>query len=122
MLGFHVSVYRQADGGAAPATEKSREGTRLAVWQTGLGGLGWLEELTKAGKALVLSRTGYPTRYTGTAEHIIPGFATEARDTWVSGPSDVLTAKWDGQTVTDAAAVAACAPGEWLLVEAWDES
>jgi hypothetical protein len=31
MLGWHVSVYRQTDGGASPAAFESPEGTRVAV-------------------------------------------------------------------------------------------
>jgi hypothetical protein len=60
MLGWHVSVYRQKDGGSSPATFPTPEGTRLAVWQTGIGGLDWLDELVKAGKAIDLGGNGYP--------------------------------------------------------------
>lgn len=125
MLGWHISVYRQTDGGALPATKESAEGTRLAVWQTGLGGLDWLDELVKAGRAVYLGGNGYPFRYTATAGHLIPRVVDEppgAHRVWVHDSDDILTEKWEGRTVIDHAAAAACQTEEWLLVEAWDES
>ena len=125
MLGWHISVYRQRDGGAAPATAGSPEGPRLAVWQTGVGGLDWLDDLAKAGKAINLGGNGYPCRYTATAEYIIPQIVEMppgARTHWLREASDVVTGKWEGKTVVDRAATAHCRPDEWLLVVAWDES
>jgi hypothetical protein len=125
MLGWHISVYRQPDGGASPATFDSSAGTRLAVWQTGLNGLEWLEELVKAGKAMDLGGNGYPRRFTSTAEHLVPRIIEQppgARSVWVSQAGDILTDKWEGKTVIDRAAAEQCPLDEWLLVEAWDES
>jgi len=87
--------------------------------------LRWLNELVKKGQAINLGGDGYPCRYTARAEHLIPpilGGPPEARGTWLFGVHDVVTEKWAGRTVTDRAVVGACAPDEWLLVEAWDES
>ena len=125
MLGWHISIYRQTDDGALPATAESLTGTRLAVWQTGLGGLDWVRELLKAGKAIDLGGQGYPCRYTATAENLIPRIVDEppgARRIWTSGVNDILSEKWEGKTVIDRAAAAACRGDEWLLIEAWDES
>jgi hypothetical protein len=125
MLGWHISVYRQEDGGAAAATAGSSRGTRLAVWQTGLHGLEWLDELVKSGKAINLGGNGYPLRYTATAEVLVPRIIEkppEARTPWTSGAGDILTDKWEGKTVIDCAAADECRSEEWLLVEAWDES
>ncbi len=125
MLGWHISVYRQPDGGRLPATAKSDQGRRLAVWQTGLGGLEWLDELVKAGKAVNLGGDGYPCRYTVTAENVVPRVVDTppgARTTWASGADDVLGRNWEGRTKVDRAAAKSCRPDEWLLVEAWDES
>jgi hypothetical protein len=97
----------------------------LAVWQTGLGGLAWFSELVQQGKAIDLGGNGYPCRYTATAEHLIPRILEQppgARDTWVYEAGDILTEKWEGRTVIDRAHAESCSPGEWLLVEAWDES
>ena len=125
MLGWHISVFRQTNGGASPAIAESQHGARLAVWQTGLGGLDWLEELVQAGKAISLGGSGYPCRYTATAEHLIPRIIETppgARTVWVCGAGDIITDKWEGKTVIDREAAAQCHPSEWLLVEAWDES
>jgi hypothetical protein len=125
MLGWHVSVYRQADGGGSPATFSTPEGTRLAVWQTGIGGFDWFNELVKAGKAIDLGGNGYPCRYTVTAEYLIPQISDAppgARDNWLCEAGDVITDQWEGKTVVDGAAVTQCRLDEWLLVEAWDES
>jgi hypothetical protein len=125
MLGFHVTVYRQTDDGASAATFESAEGPRLAVWQTDVYGLDWLDELVKAGKAIDLGGTGYPLRYTATAQYLVrplldgpPG----AHETWILRVGDTVTEKWEGKTAIDRALVKACRPDEWLIVEAWDES
>ena len=125
MLGWHISVYRQKDNGASPATMESPQSTRIAVWQTGLGGLDWLDELVKEGKSIFLGGDGYPLRYTATAEHLIPRIVDgppEANAVWGHDPQDILTEKWAGKTVIDRAAITACRPDEWLLVEGFDES
>lgn len=125
MLGWHVSVYRQADGGASPATADSAPGTCLAVWQTGLGGLSWVGELVTAGKAVHLGGNGYPSRMTAPAQHLVPPIVDgppNANKYWGYGPGDIITEKWKGKTVIDRDAIAECSPDEWLLVVAWDES
>ena len=125
MTGWHISVYRQTDKGASPATPQSPEGKRVAVWQTGSGGLQWVKELVKEGKATDLGGNGYPCRYTATARDLIPRIIDGppgARSVWASGEKDILTDTWAGRTVIDHAEFAACRPDEWLLIEAWDES
>ena len=125
MLGWNIGIYRQADNGASPATADSPTGTRLAVWQTGLGGLDWINELVKAGQAINLGGYGYPCRYTATAENLLPRIIEGppgARSAWSFGLYDRLTEKWEGKTVIDRTAAADCRPDERLLIEAWDES
>jgi hypothetical protein len=125
MLGWHISVYKQTDGGSAPATARSPEGPRIAVWQTGLGGLEWLDDLVRAEKAIELPGNGYPSRYTATAEHILPRLSPEpplARAHWLLDAGDIVTEKWAGRTVVDRGLAEQCRPDEWLLIEAWDES
>jgi hypothetical protein len=125
MLGWHITVYRQAEGGASPATSRSMTGARLAVWQTGVGGVRWLDELVKAGKAIDLGGDGYPSQYTAPARELLPRISVNpplAREPWLSDPGDTLSEKWEGKTVIDADEIAACLPDEWLTVEAWDES
>ncbi len=60
MLGWCIGVYRQKDSSVSPGKSDPPEGARLAVWQTGLGGLDWPNELVKAGKAIDLGGNGYP--------------------------------------------------------------
>ena len=128
MLGWHISVYRQKDGGGSPATAESAEsgeGTRLAVWQTGVDGLDWLRELVKEGKVVDLGGNGYPSLFTATAEVIVPRIVDTppaARDQWLLDAGDIVTDKWEGKTVVDGAVAAQCPAGEWLIVEVWDES
>ena len=125
MLGYHISIYRQVDGGASAAAFATPHGTRVAVWQTGIGGLDWLSEMLKAGKAIDLGGNGYPYRFTATAENLMPEIGDSppgARDNWLCGAGDLVTDKWEGKTVIDGSEVNLCRPDEWLLVEAWDES
>jgi hypothetical protein len=127
MLGWHVSVYRQPDGASSPATFESREGARLAVWQTDVGGLDWLIELAKQGKAIDLGGNGYPSRFTARAEILVPhllGGTFSANETWLIGEgSYIADAKaWVGKTEIDQEGAQQCRPDEWLLVEVWDES
>ena len=125
MLGWHISVFRQTGGGSSPATRDAAQGTRLAVWQTGHGGLRWLDELVKADQAVAYGGNGYPNHYTAQAKYLIHRVVVgppEANAVWRCGPDDILTSRWAGRTVIDQTAADACAPDEWLLVEAWDES
>lgn len=125
MLGWNISVHRQNDAGASPATAESPMGTRLAVWQAGWRGLDWLNELAKAGKAVSLGGNGYPCKYTAPAKYLLPRIIEhppEEQTPWCFEENDILLDGWLGKTVVDLAAVAECGPDEWLLVEAWDES
>jgi hypothetical protein len=125
MLGWNIGIYRQIDDREMPGTSESRQGTRLAVWQTGPDGLGWLDELVKSGKAIDLGGDGYPFRYTAMAQYLIPEIIHEppgANSRWICEPTDILSEKWEGKTVVDHVEADCCDHGEWLLVEAWDES
>ena len=125
MLGWHISVYRQADGGKSPAKNESTQGARIAVWQTGLEGLSWLDDLVKMNQAVDLGGNGYPNHYTAQSKHLIRQIVDgphRANKTWVCGPQDTTTSKWAGKTVIDSTVAEDCRPDEWLLVEAWDES
>lgn len=124
-LGWLISVYRQQNDGTAPASFGAPQGARLAVWQAGLDGLNWLDDLVKHQGAIDLGGDGYPLEYTAMAVHIIPRLRVEppeARSVWTYHPGDIITEKWLGKTTKDAAAMDACRPDEWLIIEAWDES
>jgi len=125
MIGWNVSVYRQKDGGNSPATDDSKVGARLAVWQTGGGGLDWLCDLAKAGKAIDLGGDGYPNSFTAPAEYVIPRILEDpphAREVWGRGDCDTVHDSWAGRTVVDRDAARQCRFDEWLKIIAWDES
>jgi hypothetical protein len=125
MLGWMIYVNRQLDGGINPGTPGCPCGPHLAVWQTGLGGLDWLNALAEQGKAINLGGNGYPLWYTARAKELISFVAVNppmANDTWIIGPHDYVLGDYLGTTTIDSTAIAECAPDEWLVVEAWDES
>lgn len=125
MLGWQITVFRQTDSRATPATPESQPGSRLAVWQTTLPGIAWLDELVDDGAAILLESGGYPNRYTAKASHLIPRIADgppHANETWALSEFDEVGENWEGRTIIDDKTVTACVPEEWLLVVAWDES
>jgi hypothetical protein len=91
----------------------------MAVWQTSLGGLDWLKELAKAGKASGLVRNGCPARFTATAGDLTPTILKKkpphVLDPWVCGSDDIIGKGWDGKAVIDRDAVAQCKP--WRLAD-----
>jgi len=103
-LGWHISVYRQQNDGSAPACFGASHGARLAVWQTGLFGRDWIDELVKAGNAIDLGGNAYPFEYTAMAAHIVPrlrGDPPDANAVWRFDSGDILTEKWLGKTAKD---------------------
>ena len=125
MLGWHISVYRQESGGDSPASFGDPQGVRLAVWQTGLGGIDWITDLVEAGNAIDLGGNGYPYQWTAKAVHLTPQLLDgppDANAVWISSPDDVLTSEWNGKTTQDLPELAKCDPDEWLIIEVWDES
>lgn len=125
-IGWNIGVYRQRNDGQAPATFGSQAGPRLAVWQTGLCGLDWIEELVKQNKAISLGGTGYPLEFTAIAENIIPmilnGEPPNAYPVWIFDYGDIILPGWLGKTTKDQSVMNECQPHEWLLIRAWDES
>ena len=126
MLGWHIALLRQqGQTRSQPATLETNPGVRLAVWQTGISGLDWLDELATAAQIVKLGGNGYPIRYTGLASELLPRIGNSppaARTTWSHDPGDILTDGWTGKTTINESELALCAPDEWLIVEAWDES
>ena len=126
MLGWWIGVFRQASGGHAPATFDTETSVRLAVWQTGIDGLDWLNDLADKGRVIALGGDGYPIRFTARCNQLrgrIGADPPEARALWVSDPADIIDYdKWPGRTTIDNQAFDRCSPDEWLIVEAWDES
>jgi hypothetical protein len=71
-------------------------------------------------------RPDYPPLHTTTARYIFSQLAGEsphAHLVWIREPDNIVTEKWAGRTTVDDAVVAAYMSfGEWLLIEAWDDS
>jgi hypothetical protein len=134
VLGWNLGVYRlpplprrdSSTPGREELLRAAREaGPRIAVWQTGIEGCDWLDRLVELGEAVDLGGDGYPNRYAATAKALLPAVLNGppgAHETWATGLHDVVGPNWEGRTVVDRDAADACDPGEWLVVEAWDES
>lgn len=104
--------------------DRFAKGDRIAVWQSGAAGSRWIDEIVESGAAIAVSTQGYPSVFYAKALDVLPRLDSppDANEIWVAGPDDILGEGWAGRTVIDTGAVAACAPDEWLLIEAWDES
>lgn len=144
MLGWNVGVYtmvaRNTSDAPTPQDQPSTRGLtltqmgslrdrfargdRIAVWQSGIAGLRWIDELVKSGAAIAARTDGYPSVFYAKAVDVVPRLDAppEARPVWVSGPDNISTGERAGRTLVDQDAAAACTPDEWLLIEAWDES
>ena len=125
MTGWHISVFRQEEAAAKPASPDPVKGARLAVWQADDEGLAWIQALVKSGDAIDLGSDGYPSLYTAPTKHLIPTIIKgppAARETWFYEAGDILTDQWAGKTIVDKKTIKLCKPDEWLIVEAWDES
>lgn len=125
MLGWMITVCRQAAGGAAPAEQESVAGDLVAQWQGRLGAIDWLRDLTKAGNAVDLGGNGYPFLITVKAGAVLPVIESGPPDEnklWGYDAGDILTSRWAGRTVFNADVAGQCGDEEWLMVEIYDES
>jgi hypothetical protein len=76
MLGFSVTVRAIA---LEHASARDAHLTVLAEWQTGIGGLTWIEDLVTSGLATKVRFDGYPLRYTSTLNIVLPLILDEAK-------------------------------------------
>ena len=124
MTGWLISIYRKKSRLSSPASAKSVRGERLAIWQSGVWGRKWIDELVESGKSIQLQGGGYPNLYTGRSKYILPRISDppDVNTSWICGPDDLVGDGWEGGTVIDATAIARCDPDEWLIIQVWDES
>lgn len=144
VLGWNVSVRRLVDEASARESfaaagehperralfHEAAVGTRVAVWQAGLGGLTWIEEAARRVGGVALARNGYPNWYLVLAKDVQQTLRDRVPykppmhefPRWISGEGDIILPGWAGKTTINVEQLDACSPDEWLLVEAWDES
>jgi hypothetical protein len=139
VLGWNISVYRLNDEEAirdafasAPAHPQRRlefDGAalveRIAVWQAGVYGLDWIERIAdEDGEGIALIRDGYPHWFLVRADDLIPQIVEGCRrNTWCGrhGERDACSPTGSARRRSTRRPMRSC-KGEWLLVEAWDQS
>lgn len=97
----------------------------LASWTASIGGLDWLDQLVRDGKATDYGGDGYPMRYTAPARHVLPLIASSPPGHGgpaVVGDDYFLPSGWVGKTRMSREKLTQCPPDEELYIEAWDES
>ncbi|MGQ3054247.1 hypothetical protein [Acidovorax temperans] len=97
----------------------------LANWEVGPGGIDWLQQLVREGKATWLAFNGYPNRYTAKAGDVLPllaGGPPAHRGPAIIGDDYVMPANWKGDAIFHPDKIATCPPDQPLTIDAWDLS
>ena len=124
MLGWQIYIHRRLPEQSLEEATRAPE-TLLAAWQTSMGGLDWVYELVKEGKAQDLGGTGYPCLYSSVAKYVLPKISSGPPNydsQVVIGDDYVLPPGWIGDAKIYHKAIAECLPNEELIIEAWDQS
>lgn len=122
MLGWEILVTRQ-DQTASDA--KVGDGTLLARWVVGLGGIDWLDELVSADQATDLGGSGYPARWlvcAGMLRSIFRKGIAKSTDPLVIGDDYAMPSGWSQFETLEQQQLDLLDPTEALMVEAWDLS
>ncbi|MDN2710186.1 hypothetical protein O0880_12225 [Janthinobacterium sp. SUN118] len=121
MSGWWTIISTDTPQRMADMTKVNKEAF-LATWEAGLFGADWIAQLCAQGKATQLSSNGFPNRYTALAGDILPllenGIAVAQDGVF---PRDQPTG-WPGCITVHGDRIAACAPGQLLTIEVWDQS
>lgn len=129
MLGYWIVVSTQTPEERDAIMDRKK--SVLAEWETGVGGIRWLEKLVEAGKATKLRGDGYPNRYTSTADIVLPlitGDAIKPADDgiWVFGMDEgeeyAQPPGWMGKVNLRPESIRTCPTDAALTIDAWDQS
>lgn len=121
MVGWWITVFQltpeEIDAATAPG---SRRPFILATWESGLGGIEWLEQLVRAGQARQLLDEGYPCRFVAAARDVLPLLASGAPP--FHGGAQRMSGDWLRDVELHSERIAACPPDQVLTIDAWDRS
>ena len=129
MLGYWIVVSTQTPEERDAIIDRKK--SVLAEWETGVGGIRWLEKLVEEGKATKLRGDGYPNRYTSTANIVLPlitGDAIKPADDgiWVFGMDEgeeyAKPPGWMGKVNLRPESIRTCPTDAALTIDAWDQS
>ena len=129
MLGYWIVVSTQTPEERDAIIDRKK--SVLAEWETGVGGIRWLEKLVEEGKATKLRGDGYPNRYTSTANIVLPlltGDAIKPADDgiWVFGMDEgeeyAQPPGWMGKVNLRPERIRTCPTDAALTIDAWDQS
>src|SRR5574337_449568 len=119
MIGWWIVIAAQTPEDRDAVETESRRAAILAQWEVGPGGLDWLVELVRVGKADQFSASGYPKRYTAKAGDVLPllaGGPPAHTGSAIIGDDYVVPANWLGKIELHADKITACSSDQVLTI------
>lgn len=123
MIGWDITIYASAPDALSAHSGEERRANRLAQWIAGAGGINWLEELVRDGKATSLTQQfswGYPSLFTAKASDVLPLLSELIAELPPRHFEEWTQSKGDREVFQERCAT--CAPDTVLTIEAWDQS